>query len=292
MRSKALRVRGRDTYPESPGADDSEPSWLLPAMSSAAGINYSELLALYQENFVSNCAQVAVAAALAFEYALTVEQGIRILRGKKTATFWLFLLNQLVMYSSVMVTYISVGVPGLTFCDPISHFSMAFDKRYRTFPATFALIASRTCAIAGDVLVLLTTWYHAPRPAATLKRAFGSKMHTPFVVLLLRDGAFYFIVLLLITVAQIVVNNIEALSIGTVFLVPAMSVLVSRFLLDIYEAAEDAGQPSDRDFDSSTHYTLNTGIEFQMGDLECMDATIATNEIYSFPSHFTDSGLG
>ncbi|KAH9830793.1 uncharacterized protein C8Q71DRAFT_727264 [Rhodofomes roseus] len=289
-------------------------------MSSAAGINYSELLALYQENFVSNCAQVAVAAALAFEYALTVEQGIRILRGKKTATFWLFLLNQLVMvglvvtnvlemvpwtsssYSSVMVTYISTGVPGLTFCDPISHFSMAFDKR--------ALIASRTCAIAGDVLVLLTTWYHAPRPAATLKRAFGSKMHTPFVVLLLRDGAFYFMyvpewldrcpliliesasVLLLITVAQIVVNNIEALSIGTVFLVPAMSVLVSRFLLDIYEAAEDAGQPSDRDFDSSTHYTLNTGIEFQMGDLECMDATIATNEIYSFPSHFTDSGLG
>ncbi|KAH9924843.1 uncharacterized protein B0H18DRAFT_955260 [Fomitopsis serialis] len=73
-------------------------------------------------------------------------------------------------------------------------------------------------------------------------------------------------VLLLITVAQIVVNTIEALSLGTVFLVPAMSVLVSRFLLDIYQAAENAVTISDYDHDSSSEFTRDTGLEFEMPD--------------------------
>lgn len=187
------------------------------------------------------------------------------------------------MYSSVMVTYAAVEfAPSPPFCDPTAHFSMAFDNR--------ALIASRTCAIAADVIVLLTTWYNAPRSTAVLKRAFGSGARTPFLLLLLRDGALYFIVLLLITVAQIVVNSIEALSLGTVFLVPAMSVLVSRFLLDIYQAAENAVTISGYDHDSSTEFTRDTGLEFEMPDVECRDTTIG--DIFSFPTHFTDSGLG
>lgn len=34
---------------------------------------------------------------LIYEYVLTMGQGLRILRGRRTATFWLFILNQVVM---------------------------------------------------------------------------------------------------------------------------------------------------------------------------------------------------
>ncbi|KZT67134.1 hypothetical protein DAEQUDRAFT_813010 [Daedalea quercina L-15889] len=322
---------------------------------SSSSMSAADVASLYQQNFISNCAQVAAAAVLTYEYALTLEQGMRIVRGRRTATFWLFVLNRLVMiglvvtnvlemvpwthnysctaiaaffdvfqlltyliwavlsavrlyvvskgnrylsvlvfllalvpfamnmYSAIMVTYISLPVgPDMSVCDPTGKFSPAFDNR--------ALIGSRTCAIAADVLVLLTTWCHSPRPGIAWTRLLSPASRGMFLVLLLRDGALYFIVLLLITVAQILVNYFEALSIGTVFLVPAMSVLVSRFLLDIFQAAEEARPVSDYDSTSSTDESLDTALEFQNMDVERRDTTLG--EMFSYPSHFTDSGLG
>lgn len=73
-----------------------------------------------------------------------------------------------------------------------------------------------------------------------------------------------------------------------------MSVLVSRFLLDIFQAAEDVLPISNYDSESKDSSALETGLEFQMMDLEKAKDTAMTyqsSEISSYPSHFTDSGL-
>ena len=73
-----------------------------------------------------------------------------------------------------------------------------------------------------------------------------------------------------------------------------MSVLVSRFLLDIFQAAEDTVPISYYDSESSKDSGPETGLEFQLMDLEKAKDTAMTyqsSEISSYPSHFTDSGL-
>ena len=73
----------------------------------------------------------------------------------------------------------------------------------------------------------------------------------------------------------------------------ALSVLVSRFLLDIFQAAEDALPASYYDSESKDS-SPETGLEFQVMDLEKAKDTAMTyqsSEISSYPSHFTDSGL-
>ncbi|EPT00315.1 hypothetical protein FOMPIDRAFT_1023886 [Fomitopsis schrenkii] len=296
-----------------------------------------EIVVLYHAVFVSNCVQVSVAAMLTYEYVLAMGQGLRILRGRRTATFWLFSLNHLVMiglvvtnvleaipwtqnyscnavaaiydalqllayliwaaisavrayvvskgnrylagfvfalsiaqfavsmYSDVMVTNIALVIGyGMAICDPISRFSSVFIDR--------AVLFTTICAIAADVLVLLATWRLTAGPEQTLRRVFMVESRGPFLNLLLRDGD--------VPVAQIVVTYIEALSLGTVFLVPVMSVLVSHFLRDIFQAAEDALSISNYE---SKDNALETGLEFRMMD--------QSNEISSYPSQFTDSGL-
>lgn len=72
-----------------------------------------------------------------------------------------------------------------------------------------------------------------------------------------------------------------------------MSVLVSRFLLDIFQAAEDALPISNYESDSKDS-APDSGLEFQVMDLEKGMDTVMTyqsSEISSYPSQFTDSGL-
>lgn len=47
---------------------------------------------------------------LTYEYVLAMGQGLRILRGRRTATFWLFSLNHLVMIGLV-VTNVLEAIP-------------------------------------------------------------------------------------------------------------------------------------------------------------------------------------
>lgn len=55
-----------------------------------------------------------------------------------------------------------------------------------------ALLATRICAIAADVLVLLTTWRQTAGSDLTLWRVFSMESGGLFLHLLLRDGKWAF----------------------------------------------------------------------------------------------------
>ncbi|TFY59165.1 hypothetical protein EVJ58_g5954 [Rhodofomes roseus] len=72
-------------------------------------------------------------------------------------------------------------------------------------------------------------------------------------------------------------NYIEALSIGTVFLIPVMSVLVSRFLLNIREAADEVHKVWDTALEATLEDTESTGLSFQLQNTNNTTADCARN---------------
>ncbi|RPD59958.1 hypothetical protein L227DRAFT_575959 [Lentinus tigrinus ALCF2SS1-6] len=102
-------------------------------------------------------------------------------------------------------------------------------------------IASRTCLIASDLVVLCVTW-RATYRATRLARVTGKKSKDTFSGTLLRDGTIYFLTLvtlntlhLLFTVLSIASNTPIAVSYITIFTEPITSILVSRFILNLQE---------------------------------------------------------
>lgn len=81
----------------------------------STGSSATAFRSLWQVRSVSRCQNQAddrswCIAMLIYEYVLTMGQGLRILRGRRTATFWLFILNQLVMIG-LAVTNVLEAVP-------------------------------------------------------------------------------------------------------------------------------------------------------------------------------------
>ncbi|OSD07814.1 hypothetical protein PYCCODRAFT_1430008, partial [Trametes coccinea BRFM310] len=102
------------------------------------------------------------------------------------------------------------------------------------------VIAERTTTTAYDALVLIFTFIktsQARRAAMSLSR------RPSLVALILRDGTMYFLLLVVMNIAQIVVaaefpgNNFVAF-----FISPLTSILISRFLLNLREVAQEPEQ--------------------------------------------------
>ncbi|KAI9063811.1 hypothetical protein FKP32DRAFT_1592041 [Trametes sanguinea] len=101
-------------------------------------------------------------------------------------------------------------------------------------------IASRTCLMAADVIVLLVTWMST---FGTIRLTdVALKGRPSFVRLLVRDGTIYFTVLLILntlhltfTMLSITDDALSPVSYFTTFTEPITAVLVSRFLLNLQE---------------------------------------------------------
>ncbi|KZT71027.1 hypothetical protein DAEQUDRAFT_810281 [Daedalea quercina L-15889] len=95
-------------------------------------------------------------------------------------------------------------------------------------------IATRTCVIATDLLVLLVTWkatYGIRRNASALD------VKTPIAVLLLRDGTIYFGVLLVINILSLALWVTNVLEAASTFSSALNTILFSRLFLNLREAA-------------------------------------------------------
>ncbi|OSD00116.1 hypothetical protein PYCCODRAFT_1437671 [Trametes coccinea BRFM310] len=97
-------------------------------------------------------------------------------------------------------------------------------------------IASRTCLIAADVIVLLVTWTST---FGTIRIADAALKGRPsFVRLLVRDGAFFnrFVLCQVMSDIAFITNDaLSPVSYFTTFTEPITAVLVSRFLLNLQE---------------------------------------------------------
>ncbi|KAH9893596.1 hypothetical protein C8Q73DRAFT_697586 [Cubamyces lactineus] len=107
-------------------------------------------------------------------------------------------------------------------------------------------IASRSALIAADAIVMAVTWHTTFKTERLTLRAghWPSFAHTLF-----RDGAIYFVVMLVLnvlhltfTVCQLYTDALFAVSYMTIFTEPLTSILVSRFLLNLQEVHRDLGR--------------------------------------------------
>ncbi|CCM00311.1 uncharacterized protein FIBRA_02341 [Fibroporia radiculosa] len=141
-------------------------------------------------------------------------------------------------------------------------------------------VATRTCAIASDAIVLLVTWW---KTYSIKKDADRAHLKSSVATLLLRDGTIYFLALLTLNIIQMLTavvfmhSNVVYVSI---FLIPLPAVLTSRFLLDLRQV-HDAGSPAPASESSASleeypDFTLTSGIHTTAGAGERAHVDIAT----------------
>ncbi|OCH89118.1 hypothetical protein OBBRIDRAFT_826730 [Obba rivulosa] len=125
-------------------------------------------------------------------------------------------------------------------------------------------IASRTCIIASDVIVIVMTWRATRRLVQDATR-IGIKM--PIPTMLLKDGSIYFALLLTLNIIQVAgfATDTFLYAVG-IFGTPLSSIIVSRFLLGIRCAAsKQSGEVSLSDVQGSS--TLSDMFKDMAGDL-------------------------
>ncbi|TBU42484.1 hypothetical protein BD309DRAFT_962874 [Dichomitus squalens] len=99
-------------------------------------------------------------------------------------------------------------------------------------------IINRTCTIAADTLLIVLTWWSLR--VQTIGQAAGAISEKGLVGVMLRDGMLYFGILLVLNIAQLLVEELSFFDtlgdIVAVFSAPLSSILVSHFMLDLQEA--------------------------------------------------------
>ncbi|RPD74224.1 hypothetical protein L226DRAFT_613604 [Lentinus tigrinus ALCF2SS1-7] len=134
-------------------------------------------------------------------------------------------------------------------------------------------IASRTCLIVADLIVLGVTWRTAYRTTQLARIAVGTgeqtQRHDTYSGTLLRDGTLYFLVLailnvlhLLFTMLSIASDTNSSISYVTLFTDPITTILVSRFLLDlqgIHQYQADSQLSSSSAGQHSIHFSRAIG---------------------------------
>ncbi|KAI0804508.1 hypothetical protein BC629DRAFT_1590775 [Irpex lacteus] len=165
------------------------------------------------------------------------------------------------------------------------------DPRLRT---QIVSLVTRVSVIVGDVLLIAVTWF---KTARLYKDARKLNVKAPLATLLFRDGTFYFIILLILNILQIIEQNntvLYSLTLSTSLQIVMTPVIICRFILDLRQVetydsrATISGNLSMR-FVGNLGQSLQTGMEFE--DEEEISSLSYETEDSSVPAEiFQESG--
>lgn len=140
------------------------------------------------------------------------------------------------LFSDIRYVYTTAYIPSFgTVCNNIPLFS--------TSTNVILLCVARASLITSDLIVLTVTWVKTYR---IKQEAVEANMKTTTVTLLLRDGTFYFIVLLVINVLHLTLSLTNVFSDVTYFSTAMSSVIVSRFLLNLRQVHMEDNYPDEQ----------------------------------------------
>lgn len=119
---------------------------------------------------------------------------------------------------------------GMPFC--------IFKKYYSSTIYTELALGVRACAVAFDMLVLVVFWYKTYGIRQDAKKA---NVRTSLVTLLLRDGTFYFIALLVLNLSEIILIEVqnEAFAYQTDFIAPISSMIIQQCIINLQKLSND-----------------------------------------------------
>ncbi|EMD33510.1 hypothetical protein CERSUDRAFT_98613 [Gelatoporia subvermispora B] len=101
-----------------------------------------------------------------------------------------------------------------------------------------------TCSIASDFVVLITTLMNT----YTIKRdADRANIKAPIATLLFRDGTLYFLCFLLLNIMHVILYATNTFTTALVLLLPLMSIVISRFLLNLHDAHQSLSRNTTTD---------------------------------------------
>ncbi|KAI0758136.1 hypothetical protein C8Q74DRAFT_301942 [Fomes fomentarius] len=154
----------------------------------------------------------------------------------------LALLVFLPSIAPMIVNYVWLGYMTVEYSNPdgcnVAYRISDLNTKHRTS----LIIVSRTCLIISDILVMIITWtatYRNSKDMAALHQG------TSVSKILLRDGAIYVIVLVIMNALHLgfslfsILKNADANGISSdisIFTEALTAVLISRFLIDLQEA--------------------------------------------------------
>ncbi|THH00541.1 hypothetical protein EW026_g2018 [Hermanssonia centrifuga] len=210
-------------------------------------VSNSEVIEEY-EAFIT-ATYIAYAILIVYEYVITLRHEVGMMwQMKHTGATWLFILNRYLMLVNITVqclpvysqrygSYYYVYITRL----PLLHTYRGCGVTLRLVEAitmaqylVFALVlATRFCMIIADIIVLALTWMKTYRNSREFLRM---NMGVSLSILLLRDGTIYFVVLLVMNIAQICVENVprlQVLSPVITFVNNLTPILTSRFLINL-----------------------------------------------------------
>ncbi|KAI0747406.1 hypothetical protein C8Q74DRAFT_1374441 [Fomes fomentarius] len=157
------------------------------------------------------------------------------------------------------------------------------------------LISTRSSVILGDILVLIVTWY---KTYSTWKTAASVAMKASFSSMILRDGTIYFLCFMTINVLHLAFS-LTGLFTSTlvIFQDPLISILVSRFILDLRDLDRSGGSS----ITEPGRWTENMSLNFAAFENPPTSSPTAPSRIAEFiaplgaplgPSHDNDEYLG
>ncbi|KAI0707181.1 hypothetical protein C8Q76DRAFT_800534 [Earliella scabrosa] len=202
----------------------------------------SELIAIAQSVQLDNYLSSVAVVLIAYEIAITFDREVELIWQKKIGNASvLFLVNR---YLSLVVNSMYSPYPGSPGTQPVGlgYSTIGLDTfgcELITRLSDSTNLHRASCLIASDLLVIGITW------TATFKlnRALTDVVHTPSISgILLRDGAIYFIVLVILNVLHLSLSlasisvELNSASSVVVLIEPITTVIISRFLLDLQEA--------------------------------------------------------
>lgn len=112
------------------------------------------------------------------------------------------------------------------------------------------VIVPRASVVASDILVISATWYYIGRTSSVRSQLVGEiwDVRPNLTTVMFRDGTLYFLIISLLNTVDLTMNAINntrfhSSTIDITILITAMSsILISRFLICIREAAERTTQ--------------------------------------------------
>ncbi|THG97992.1 hypothetical protein EW026_g4106 [Hermanssonia centrifuga] len=241
----------------------------------------SEIAAEFHTDFVLALVVYATSALVVYEYIITIHQEVTMVWLRKwSITTWMFMVNRYLMislmvwgvapasakYDTTQETALFFQDPVLgTFCGWTSDLSANVNFEYvnrismiRT--AILLLIRHRTVAlgsrlaiIIADIIVLALTWCKTFR---NWRDSIQLGIKSPWSSILLRDGTIYFVALLAMNVAQVMVKTVPSLqdySPSDSVIEVLNPILICRFLLnlrqlDIAGSEDTTHEPSNSRF--------------------------------------------
>ncbi|KAI0086731.1 hypothetical protein BDY19DRAFT_907923 [Irpex rosettiformis] len=126
-------------------------------------------------------------------------------------------------------------------------------------------LGTRISVIIGDVLVLIVTW---SKTAKSYYEARQLRIKSPLATLLFRDGTFYFVVLLIINVLQVIGNNIPSLftmQVSAPFFDTLPPLIVCRFILNLRQVKPAGSSWISGNQSGSLRFVGNAGEPLRFG---------------------------